>query len=97
VDQVLFYSNDDHGLLKLAPIPILNQCVKEPIKGTNGANWIATAAVKSAIHPNREGPKEANEKCFGNCLSTGHRTVNYCIKCDILICYNSLRWGGTFT
>jgi hypothetical protein len=69
VDQVLFYSNDDHGLLKLAPIPILNQCVKEPIKGTNGANWIATAAVKSAIHPNREGPKEANEKCFGNCLS----------------------------
>jgi hypothetical protein len=67
---VLFYSNDQHGISKLVPILILKQCAKELIKGTHGVNWIVTAAVKSAIHLKREGPKEANVKRFRNCLST---------------------------
>jgi hypothetical protein len=70
VDQVLFYGNDQHGYPKLVPILVLEQCVKELIiKGTHGVNWIVTAAVKFAIHPKREGPKEANVKRCRNCLS----------------------------
>jgi hypothetical protein len=67
---VLFYGNDQHSISKLVPILILKQCAKELIKGTHGVNWIVTAAVKSAIHPKREGLKEANVKRFRNCLST---------------------------